>query len=33
MADLLGNLFLYLAVAGATAGAGYALWRHITGGP
>lgn len=33
MADLIGNLFLYLAVAGATATAGYALWRYITGGP
>ena len=33
MADLIGNLFLYLAVAGIGAGATYGVWRLIAGGP
>ena len=33
MPDLLGTLFLGLAVADAAGAAVYAAWRYITGGP
>ena len=33
MVEMLEMMFFGLAVAGASGGACYLLWRHLTGGP
>jgi hypothetical protein len=33
VSELIGNFFLYLAIAGLSGGTGYLVWRRLTGGP